>query len=513
VFGIVHLQAAKLTMIAGRASASAHDLNRPERVRVIVVIRPAGAIASRLRRRRFVPPSPRFPAISFDLCLAPHTEHLYRYAMNATTPATELCLADEIAVLAAQVDVGTHRLLGCIRRFDESEEWGHQGARTCADWLAWRIGLAPGAAREKVRVARALGRFPAIDAAMASGRLSYAKVRALTRIATATNEARLVEIALAATGAQLERMCRRFRRLIDDGAIPGLEPAVDPSGDPRGVCVRNTDAGHVRIEVTLDPADAALVLAAIDRVRDELRDVTATTARVSAETRSRNVDRTVPGRLDGLISLAERAMAPAPQTGGGAAGGTVAQVVVHLDRAALGPDGARDAYLEDGTRVSAETFRRASCDSTVVALATGDSGEVLDVGRRTRVVSPAIRRALSSRDHGCRYPMCSNQRFVHAHHVRHWVHGGPTSLDNLVLLCSFHHRLLHEGGFTMSFAAGSVPRFFGPRGREITVVPDVPPALFELLPAAATPDINLCGWDGEPVDYDQALDAMCAASG
>ena len=140
--------------------------------------------------------------------------------MDTTTAANTHCLADEIAVLAAQVDVGMHRLLTCIRRFDESEEWGHQGARTCADWLAWRIGLAPGAAREKVRVARALGKFPTIDQAMASGRLSYAKVRALTRVATATNEAKLVEIALVATGAQLERMCRRFRRLIDDGAIP-----------------------------------------------------------------------------------------------------------------------------------------------------------------------------------------------------------------------------------------------------------------------------------------------------
>jgi hypothetical protein len=429
--------------------------------------------------------------------------------MNATTPATELCLADEIAILAAQVDVGTHRLLTCIRRFDESEEWGHQGARTCADWLAWRIGLAPGAAREKVRVARALGRYPAIDAAMASGRLSYAKVRALTRVATATNEPRLVEIGLAATGAQLERLCRRFRRLVDDGAVPGMETTADPSCDPRGIRVRNTDAGHVRIEVTLDPTDAALVLAAIDRVRDDLRDVTSTTARVSAETRSRDA-RTTPSRLDGLIGLAERTMAPSRQMGSG--DGPGAQVVVHLDRAVLGPDGAREAYLEDGTLVSAETFRRASCDSTIVALATGDSGDVLDVGRKTRVVPTAIRRALTARDHGCRFPMCSNERFVHAHHVRHWVHGGATGLDNLVLLCSFHHRLLHEGGFTMSFAAGSLPRVFNPHGREITAVPDVPSPLLGLPQPGATPDINLCGWDGEPVDYDEAVDAMCAAT-
>src|SRR6185436_10204046 len=112
--------------------------------------------------------------------------------MNATTAANSLCLADEIALLAAQVDVGMHRLLTCIRRFDESEEWARHGARSCAVWLAWRIGLVPGAAREKVRVARALGRFAAIDGAMSAGRLSYAKVRALTRVATAANEARLV---------------------------------------------------------------------------------------------------------------------------------------------------------------------------------------------------------------------------------------------------------------------------------------------------------------------------------
>ena len=427
--------------------------------------------------------------------------------------ATDRCLADEIAVLAAQVDVGMHRLLTCIRRFDESEEWGQQGARTCADWLAWRIGLAPGAAREKVRVARALGRFPTMDAAMASGRLSYAKVRALTRVATPTNEARLVEIALAATGAQLERMCRRFRRVIDDGAIPGMEVAVDGSCDPRGVHVRNTDAGHVRIEVTLDPADAALVLAAIDRVRDELRAVTTTPERVSAEMRARNVDRTVPSRLDGLIAIAERTIAPAPQTNDGVAGrGPVPQVVIHLDQAVLGPDGARDAYLDDGTRVSAETFRRVSCDSALVAVTTGDLGEVLDVGRKTRAVPTAIRRALWSRDRGCRFPMCTNRRFVGAHHVHHWAQGGPTSVNNLVLLCSFHHRLLHEGGFKVSMDAGDVPRFFTPRGREIERAPQVPALSIPIAAPVDDPDVNLCGWDGEPLDYDEAVDAMCAAS-
>jgi hypothetical protein len=435
--------------------------------------------------------------------------------MSATIASPSICLADEVALLAAQVDVCTHRLLSCIRRFDESEEWGSQGARSCADWLAWRIGLTPGAAREKVRVARALGKFRAIDQAMATGQLSYAKVRALTRVATPTNEARLVDIALAATGAQLERLCRRFRGLIDDGAIPGMEPLSDPSLDLRGVRVRATDAGHMRIEVTLDPSDAALVLAAIDRVRDELRAVTAPTSGVSAETRSRGHDAKVPapGRLDGLIAMAERTLAPALQIAGDSGSDHhVHQVVVHLDQAVLGPDGARDAYLDDGSRVSAETFRRVSCDSALVAVTTGEAGAVLDVGRKTRAVPAAVRRALWSRDRGCRFPMCTNRRFVHAHHVQHWAHGGPTRLDNLVLLCGFHHRLLHEGGFKMSLAADRTARFWTAAGREIAVAPDAPSAALPEPAPIDDPDLNLCGWTGEPVNYEEVVDTMCAAS-
>jgi hypothetical protein len=108
--------------------------------------------------------------------------------------------------------------------------------------------------------------------------------------------------------------------------------------------------------------------------------------------------------------------------------------------------------------------------------------------------------------------MCTNRHYVHAHHVRHWAHGGRTSLDNLVLLCSFHHRLLHEGGFRMSFAASdAVPRFFTARGQEVAPVPDVSTGPIPPLAPIDNPDVNLCGWDGEPVDYAEAIDAICAA--
>jgi hypothetical protein len=111
------------------------------------------------------------------------------------------CLGDEIARLAAQIDAATHRLLTCIRQFDESGEWHEQGAQSCAHWLSWRIGLDLGTAREQVRVARALGRLPAIDAALARAQLSYSKARAITRVATLEIEGRLLEYAAETTGA------------------------------------------------------------------------------------------------------------------------------------------------------------------------------------------------------------------------------------------------------------------------------------------------------------------------
>src|SRR5437762_1772624 len=134
--------------------------------------------------------------------------------MSSSIPAEPSALADEIARIAAHLAAGTHRLLTCIRAFDDSEEWGRQGAISCAHWLSWRINLAPGAAREKVRIAHALGTLPHIDDSLRRGAVSYSQVRALTRVASPENEERLLEMAQACTAAQLERLCRGLRRAI-----------------------------------------------------------------------------------------------------------------------------------------------------------------------------------------------------------------------------------------------------------------------------------------------------------
>jgi hypothetical protein len=162
-----------------------------------------------------------------------------------------------------------------------------------------------------------------------------------------------------------------------------------------------------------------------------------------------------------------------------------AQVVVHVDRVVLGETctSERDAphahelagrcELEDGPALPPQTALRLACDAAVVTLVEDHDGNPLSVGRRTRSTPPALRRALRARDRGCRFPGCPETRFVEGHHLVHWAHGGETSLANVLQLCSFHHRLHHEGGYTVEGSPSQRLRFLRPDG---TVIEAIRPA-------------------------------------
>jgi hypothetical protein len=426
-------------------------------------------------------------------------------------------LGQEIAELAVHLDAATHRLLECVRQFDADCGWAAQGAVSCAHWLSWRIGLDPATAREKVRVARALGNLPAIDAALKSGKLSYAKVRALTRVATPETEAKLLDAAMYATGAQLERLCRGYRTAMTaDSVLPPPD---------RGVRRRELPGGMVKLEIVLSPDEADLVLGAIDRAREvghaqSHADASAETpkrdgahADVSAETPSADF----PSRADGVVALAESYLAGKTASGNGGVG---FQVMVHVDQEPLAPDGVLAGTLDDGTRVSAETLRRVACDCGLVAV-SGD-GEKLNIGHRSRSIPPAIRRALTLRDRGCAFPGCTHNRFLHAHHIRHWLHGGETSVDNLSLLCAHHHHLVHEGGWSVERTSEGELRFRAPDGREVPAVPareaskDALAFLHEWAEDRGLdlgPDANQPLWDGTRPDYDWAVAALVSDAG
>jgi hypothetical protein len=168
------------------------------------------------------------------------------------------------------------------------------------------------------------------------------------------------------------------------------------------------------------------------------------------------------------------------------------QVVVHVDAATLAHDDEGACELEHGPALAPETARRLGCDASVVRILERD-GRPLSIGRKTRTLSPALKRALRSRDRTCRFPGCGRHRFLHAHHIQHWAHGGRTDLSNLIQLCSHHHRLVHEGGYAVERRGGGRVRFRRPDGQAVPAAPSAPQG-----EAAAVPHLN--GTVGVTVD-------------
>ena len=374
-------------------------------------------------------------------------------------------LGDEIAELSAHLDAATARLLDLIREFDAREGWGN-GFRSCAAWLTWRIGLDPGAARERVRVARALGTLPRLAQALARGELSYAKVRALTRVATPETEERLLGVGRAGTAEHVERIVRAWRR-VDRNAEAAEAVGLHKS---RALHVYQDEDGMVVVRGRLDREVGAVLIQALVAARETLY---RKTKNVPAETFPADVSVEPPTmaqqQADALGLLAETALHHGMDPG---SPGERYQVVVHVDAAVLeDPDASGQSALEDGARVSAETARRLACDASRVVMRHDPDGRVVEVGALTRTIPAALRRVLHYRDRGCRFPGCGLP-LGEGHHIQHWANGGPTTLSNLALLCRRHHRAVHEEGYQMKRQADGELCFWRPDGR---LLPDVPP--------------------------------------
>jgi hypothetical protein len=407
-------------------------------------------------------------------------------------------LGDEIAELSAHLQAAMCRWLGLVAQFDEGGGWASWGCRSCAHWLAYRCSLGMVAAREHVRVARRLQELPLVREAFGRGELSYSKVRALTRIEDIAREAELLELAQYATASQLERIVRGFRRV--------LSAEAERVHEERFVSVLHADDGSVSLRGRLSREEGAVLLKALEAMREQFRNDSAEAPEAEqAGMQQRNAD--------ALVALADAALA-APDR----ATAERFQVVVHVDEAALSRDapGGR-CELDDQAPLATETVRRVCCDASIVGLVERD-GKPLSIGRKTRSVPPALRRALRSRDSGCRFPGCNQRRRVDAHHIEHWAHGGATALTNLVELCRHHHRLVHEGGYRVEGKPGRLV-FRRPDGRPIPAVPrsrgdhDVPSRLARSLAPQINPDSCRPGWLGEPLVLGDAVDAVLSMTG
>ena len=307
-------------------------------------------------------------------------------------------LGDEIAELSAHLEAATARLLDLIREFDARGGWNN-GFTSCAAWLSWRVGLDPGAARERVRVARALEHLPRLAHALACGELSYAKVRALTRVAKSETEERLLAVGRAGTACHVERIVRGWRRV--DRIAEASETARRYQS--RALRVYQDEDGMVVVRGRLTPELGAVLMKALAAAREKLYDQTPRTFEnpgdVSTEPPSLEQQ-----QADALALISETALHHALDPG---APGERYQVVVHVDAPVLADaNAAGQSVLEDGAHVSAETSQRLACDATRVLMQHDRDGRAVEVSARSRTIPPAIRRALHHRDRGCRFPGC-----------------------------------------------------------------------------------------------------------
>src|SRR5437660_4654188 len=409
-----------------------------------------------------------------DFCVT--TEAMAEPAVGCTAELERL--GDEIAVLSAHLDAATAHLLDLIREFDARAGW-NTGFRSCAEWLSWRVGLDRGAARERVRVARALATLPRLAQALARGELSYAKVRALTRVATPDTEERLLAVGKAGTAEHVERIARGWRRV--DRQAEAQETTYRHRS--RALHVYHDGDGMVVVRGRLAPEVGAVLVQALTAAREALyqraQPASSVTGpinkNVSAETFHADVPAEMPTmaqqQADALALVAETALHHGIDPG---APGERYQVVVHVDAPVLAdPDAPGQSVLEDGVRGSAETSQRLACDASRVVMQHGRDGRVVEVAARTRTIPPAVRRALHHRDRGCRFPGCV-VRFGEGHHIRHWAQGGPTKLSNLAVLCRRHHRAVHEEGFQLDRQPDGELEFRRPDGRLLQEVPRAP---------------------------------------
>jgi hypothetical protein len=452
-------------------------------------------------------------------------------------------LEAQICELAGHLTAATCRFLILLADFDARRGWASWDMNSCASWLSWKCQMSSGAAREHVRVARALRDLPVIRAEFAAARLSYAKVRALTRIATPGNEKGLAEMAGPMTGNQLERFARAHRQVT----------AADDAGARirRRLTWRFEDDGSLAGTFRLPPLAGAVLLKALRAAAGDLEHphgVEDGDSAVSAETPAAGERQAANGGeqptvtssslADALLVIAEAFLAGQVAA---ADNPDVYQVIVHVGTDVLAqgdPVGGTDGQLgetpagvsaetpadsrpvpghladparchvEDGPAIGVSTAQMLACTATLSWMRHDHDGTLLDVGRRRRRPTAALRRAARERDHcRCRFPGCESRR-VDLHHIQHWINGGRTSLNNLISLCPYHHRLVHERGHLIASAAGGAFAFYHPDGAVIPsspALPDTDGPIDQCHDADITPDTIIPAWYGERLDLDYAI--------
>ena len=402
------------------------------------------------------------------------------YNTKTEPPINNDQLADQITTLAGQINAANYRFLTLIAEFEQRKAWSGYGLKSCAHWLNWKCGIDMGAAREKVRAALALTHLPKTKTAFQKGELSFSKVRALTKIATPKNESFLLNIAEYGTAQHMEKLVKSYRT-VDNNLTAEEEHSnitkaqqeskldiakEDKQKENRSVICYQDNDGMWIIHAKLPAEEGSLVAKTLKELGDKLAET-----ENQAEAQSEQKDKTEPKnvsaetfslnqteekltfpqrRADALIALSEHYLATVHNASTNSLTALKSaercQLILHIQAGSLN----QSPQHLDGQWLPPSTARRMACDAGLLIVEEDEAGNVLNIGRKSRIIPAAMARALAIRDNGCQFPGCCETRYTEGHHIKHWADGGETKLDNLVTLCRYHHRELHKGSFYLT---------------------------------------------------------------
>ena len=333
-------------------------------------------------------------------------------------------LAQQLVHMRHAIDLQELAFSRLAAEFAATDYYDEDGAATPIDWIRFHCNMTSNAAADRVAVGERLESLTSTVAATVAGEIGFPHVVVMARTADAVgdsfNERELLEKAMTSTPGKFRFICQHYRHAADPAAYASEQETL---AENRRLSLSTWEDGSLLINGVLDPEGGAVLRSALEPL-----------ARPCGKHDDRNRDRRL---ADALVELA---------------GGGEPQVNLQVTSSVetlLALAGAPAADMEFSLPVSSKTVERMACDSRLARILMQES-VVIDVGRSRRVVSAPARKALEARDRHCRWPGCDRPaRWSAAHHVVHWIHGGETDLDNLVLLCHRHHRMVHEGGWQL----------------------------------------------------------------
>jgi hypothetical protein len=350
-------------------------------------------------------------------------------------------------------------LCALIHAADIGQSWMTDGARSLTDWVAARLRLRPDTARQLVSVARRISDLPELSARFAAGDLSLDQTDAISKMATPDTEAGLIEEALGLSNALLDRRARR--------ANPPTASDEAEAHRVRALWIQRTlDGASGRLTAQLPHLELEIVETAI---RDRA-------TKIGPDPQTGLFDAYSQRMADGLVEVCA--------TTGDQTTVSPPQVTVNADLEALTTTDSGVTELGSGALIPNETAQRLACDCVVETVIT-DGSQIIGVGRNSRTVPGWLRRLVHHRDGGtCVFSGCDNKQWLQVHHIVHWSHGGATDLDNLILLCGFHHRFVHENGWHITTNKNNQFQFRKP---DWTPFPGPKPDLHPRLAALVDP--------------------------